>query len=83
MNLHGSGAKSRTRLEELRPRRRIGHAAPGWDGPEWGPPPGPHIALTHAELRRGDAFSADPDPALAAVDVDEVVAATDRLLPES
>lgn len=49
-------------------------------GPErWGPPPGPHLALTHAELRVGDAFAPHPDPALAAVTVAEVLAAIDRL----
>ena len=45
----------------------------------WGPPPGPHVALTHPELRLGDAFADRPDPALAAVTVDEVLAAIDRL----
>ena len=34
---------------------------------EWGPPPGPHIVLERAELRRGDPFAADPDPALLGV----------------
>jgi ADP-heptose:LPS heptosyltransferase len=49
-------------------------------GPErWGPPPGPHIALTHPELRVGDAFAPTADPALAAVRVEEVLAAIDRL----
>lgn len=43
---------------------------------EWGPPEsGPHIVLTHAELRVGDTFGAEPDPALLAVTVDEVLAA--------
>lgn len=45
-------------------------------GPDrWGPPPGPHAALTHAALRGGDAFARTPDPALAAVTVAEVLAA--------
>lgn len=45
-------------------------------GPDrWGPPPGPHAALTHAALRHGDAFARTPDPALAAVTVEEVLAA--------
>jgi ADP-heptose:LPS heptosyltransferase len=49
-------------------------------GPErWGPPPGPHLALTHAEVRLGDAFAPVPDPALAAVTVDEVLAAVDSV----
>jgi ADP-heptose:LPS heptosyltransferase len=45
----------------------------------WGPPPGPHVALTHPEVRLGDAFADRPDPALAAVTVDEVLAAIARL----
>ncbi|MHA7262724.1 glycosyltransferase family 9 protein [Arthrobacter sp. TMN-37] len=35
VNLHGNGPESRGRLEELAPARRIGHRAPGWDGPPW------------------------------------------------
>lgn len=42
---------------------------------EWGPPPGPHRALEHPEHRRGDVFAVDPDPALLAIGVDEVLAA--------
>lgn len=42
---------------------------------EWGPPEGPHIALTDPAVRRGDAFAATPDPALLAVQADEVIAA--------
>ena len=45
----------------------------------WGPPPGPHVALTHAELRRGEPFVDEPDPALLAVTVDEVLAAVASL----
>ncbi|MBF4462673.1 MULTISPECIES: glycosyltransferase family 9 protein [unclassified Rathayibacter] len=42
----------------------------------WGPPAsGPHVVLTDASLRRGDVFSAEPDPALLAVQVDDVLAA--------
>ncbi|NUT72283.1 glycosyltransferase family 9 protein [Pseudarthrobacter sp. C4D7] len=41
----------------------------------WGPPPGPHVVLTRAGLRRGDTFAADPDPALLAVQAHDVVAA--------
>jgi ADP-heptose:LPS heptosyltransferase len=41
----------------------------------WGPPPGPHLVLTRADLRRGDTFAADPDPALLAVSVQDVLAA--------
>ena len=46
---------------------------------EWGPPPGPHVVLTAVELRRGDVFSADPDPALLAVSVRDVLVAVERL----
>lgn len=42
---------------------------------EWGPPPGPHVALTKGELRRGDTFAQDADPALLGVSVQEVLAA--------
>lgn len=45
----------------------------------WGPPPGPHAVLTKAELRRGDTFALDPDPALLGVEVPEVLAAVSRL----
>ncbi|TLM73114.1 glycosyltransferase family 9 protein [Pseudarthrobacter sp. NamB4] len=41
----------------------------------WGPPPGPHIVLTRAELRRGETFADQPDPALLAVSVQDVLAA--------
>jgi ADP-heptose:LPS heptosyltransferase len=34
VDLHG-GPDSRRLLEALEPRRRCGHAAPGWDGPAW------------------------------------------------
>ncbi|MHC2186712.1 glycosyltransferase family 9 protein [Rathayibacter agropyri] len=42
----------------------------------WGPPvSGPHVVVTDASLRRGDVFSAEPDPALLAVQVEDVLAA--------
>lgn len=41
----------------------------------WGPPPGPHVVLTDARVRRGDTFAETPDPALLAVGVDEVLQA--------
>ncbi|SEP64692.1 glycosyltransferase family 9 protein [Microlunatus flavus] len=47
----------------------------------WGPPPaGPHVVLTDESVRRGDAFGDEPDPALLAVGVDDVLAAARRLL---
>ncbi|MET1065166.1 MAG: glycosyltransferase family 9 protein [Arthrobacter sp.] len=39
----------------------------------WGPPPGPHVVLSKAQLRRGDPFAADPDPALLGVRTQEVL----------
>ncbi|MDQ0028586.1 glycosyltransferase family 9 protein [Arthrobacter bambusae] len=41
----------------------------------WGPPPGPHRVLTRADLRRGILFAPDPDPALLAVQVQDVLGA--------
>lgn len=35
VNLHGAGPQSHALLDALGPRERIGHAAPGWDGPVW------------------------------------------------
>jgi ADP-heptose:LPS heptosyltransferase len=49
----------------------FGPAPPG----QWGPPAGPHVVLTRAELRRGDVFAADPDPALLGVSVEDVLTA--------
>ena len=46
---------------------------------EWGPPPGPHVVLTDAGLRRGDVFTSDPDPALLAVSVRDVLRAVEGL----
>ncbi|HEU0090039.1 MAG TPA: glycosyltransferase family 9 protein [Pseudonocardiaceae bacterium] len=43
---------------------------------QWGPPPGgPHLALSADAPRRGDPFAADPDPALVAITVPDVLAA--------
>nr|WP_090030975.1 glycosyltransferase family 9 protein [Cellulomonas marina] len=47
---------------------------------EWGPPAdGPHVVLTDARVRRGETFADDPDPALLAVGVEDVLAAADAL----
>jgi hypothetical protein len=53
-------------------------------GPEqWGPPPDPrHVVLTDASARRGERFADEPDPALLAVGVDEVLASARDLLRE-
>lgn len=50
-------------------------------GPElWGPPAdGPHIVLGDESVRRGDPFADDPDPALLAVGVGDVLRAAARL----
>lgn len=55
----------------------FGPAAPE----QWGPPPGPHVVLTHAELRRGDVFARTPDPALGAITVDEVLGGIRVVMP--
>lgn len=47
---------------------------------EWGPPPGPHVVLTDAAVRRGDAFAPVPDPALLAVSAADALAAARGLL---
>ena len=47
---------------------------------EWGPPTtGPHITLTDASVRVGDAFAATPDPAILAVTVEDVLDAVHSL----
>lgn len=48
---------------------------------EWGPPPGPHVVLTEASLRRGETFADEPDPALLAVGADRVLRAARSLGP--
>lgn len=35
VNLHGAGPQSHALLDASAPRERVGHAAPGWDGPVW------------------------------------------------
>lgn len=54
----------------------FGPAAPE----NWGPPPGPHLVLTDASRRRGETFAAEPDPALLAVSVEDVLAGVERVL---
>jgi ADP-heptose:LPS heptosyltransferase len=49
----------------------------------WGPPPRPqHVVLWHGEVHggAGDPWGTELDPALAAITVDEVLAALDGLL---
>jgi ADP-heptose:LPS heptosyltransferase len=46
------------------------------DPAQWGPPTGgPHVALAHPATRRGARFADEPDPALLAIGVDEVLGA--------
>jgi ADP-heptose:LPS heptosyltransferase len=46
------------------------------DPAQWGPPAdGPHVALAHPATRRGERFVDEPDPALLAIGVEEVLAA--------
>jgi hypothetical protein len=42
---------------------------------EWGPPPGPHLALSADSLRNAAPFADEPDPALLGVYPDDVLAA--------
>jgi hypothetical protein len=76
VNLHGAGPQSHARLDALAGGRhavRIGHAAPGWDGPPWTDDP------TRPERRRW----CDLLAACGLVTADEAAAATDDLrLPE-
>jgi ADP-heptose:LPS heptosyltransferase len=50
---------------------------------QWGPPPGPHLALGDDDQRRGEPFAADPDPAMLAVDPADVIDAAHHLLTGS
>jgi ADP-heptose:LPS heptosyltransferase len=51
------------------------------DPAQWGPPAdGPHVALAHPAGRRGARFADEPDPALLAIGVAEVLAAATPLL---
>jgi ADP-heptose:LPS heptosyltransferase len=49
------------------------------DPARWGPPPGgPHLVLGDGTVRRGDPFAQDPDPALLAVGVGDVLRAAEE-----
>jgi ADP-heptose:LPS heptosyltransferase len=58
VNLHGNGAESRGRIDEIIPARRMGHRAPGWDGPPWRD--GVHERHRWADLVRWHGVPADP-----------------------
>lgn len=47
---------------------------------EWGPPPGPHAALSADHLRTAVQFTDEPDPALLGVHPDDVLAAARRVV---
>jgi len=50
------------------------------DPAQWGPPAeGPHVALAHPATRRGERFADEPDPALLAIGVEEILAAVDAV----
>lgn len=69
----------------------IAHLAAAFDAPsvtifgpvgpeQWGPPTdGPHVVLGDASARRGDPFADDPDPAMLAVGVGDVLRAAASL----
>ncbi len=63
VNLHGGGAESRARLDELHPRHRLGHRwdgpGPRWEGPEW--VDGIHQRQRWTRLLRWHGVAADPD----------------------
>lgn len=58
VDLHG-GPDARRVLDALAPRRRFGHRAPGWDGPEW--QDGMLERARWARLVTAHAMPADPD----------------------
>ena len=59
VNLHGRGPESHALLDRLGPRRRIGFAAPGWDGPAWRDDG--HERVRWAGLVAAYGIPADPD----------------------
>ena len=64
MNLHGNGPESRGVLEQLRPRVLLGHASPGWDGPEWED----HVLERHRWARLATAHGMPADQEDIAID---------------
>lgn len=59
VNLHGNGLESRQLLERLGAPVRIGHRAPGWDGPIW--VDGIHERVRWARLLEAHGMPADPN----------------------
>ncbi len=68
VNLHGAGPQSHRALDALRPRRRIGFAPSGWDGPGWDGPAwtedGVHERERWCALLAAHGVPADPDDLL-------------------
>ena len=62
VNLHGIAPECNDVLDALQPRRRIGHAAPGWPGPPWRP--GGHERDRWCDLLVAHGIPADPDDLL-------------------
>ncbi len=71
VNLHGRGPQSHARLDALagRSARRIGHAAPGWDGPAWIDDPERPERRRWCDLLAACGLVSDDEAAAAADDV--------------
>jgi ADP-heptose:LPS heptosyltransferase len=59
VNLHGRGPQSHALLDARAPTHRMGHAAPGWDGPAW--VDDVNERLRWVEVLRHHGVSGDPD----------------------
>jgi ADP-heptose:LPS heptosyltransferase len=71
VNLHGRGPQSHARLDALAGPgvRRIGHAAPGWDGPAWVDDPQRPERRRWCDLLAACGLVSDDEAAVAADDV--------------
>lgn len=71
VNLHGRGPQSHARLDALAgaSTRRIGHAAPGWDGPPWVDDPERPERRRWCDLLAACGLVSDDEAAAAADDV--------------
>ena len=69
VNLHGRGPQSHAALDALAPRRRVGHAAPGWDGPAWTDDPDRPERRRWCDLLAGCGLVAPADAAAGADDL--------------
>ncbi|HSK60861.1 MAG TPA: glycosyltransferase family 9 protein, partial [Actinomycetospora sp.] len=78
VNLHGRGPKSHARLDAVAPRRRVGHAAPGWDGPAWTDDPARPERRRWCDLL---AAAGHVDAATAAAGADDLGLPVTRLRP--